>query len=246
MAEKHFYEQEKYTNEYLIPYLNENLETFKDTNIKILEVGSAEGGTLSILDSLGYEIDGIEISQPRVDIALKKLKPEIIVSTGDITTKIDTDKKGYYDLIIMRDVIEHIEDKQAAFDNINSLLSEKGHLFVTFPLKYSAYAGHQQNYKSWIKYVIFISLLPDFVIKFLHKITGENDRLDNLLYTKRCTLSYFRFKKLVKEKWSTHHIGFFLLRPVYKQRFGWPIVKNLNIPFFREFSNGCEVILKKK
>ena len=151
MAEKHFYEQEEYTDQYLIPYLKRHLTGFDNTGLSILEVGCAEGGSISSLLKLGYQVDGIEIEEGRAAIALDKLRGRSKIVVGDITRAEQVDMGRTYDLIIMRDVIKHIEDKATALANLHAMMKEGGHLFITFPLKYSPYAAHQQNARSWLK-----------------------------------------------------------------------------------------------
>ena len=69
-----------------------------------------------------------------------------------------------YDLIIMVDVIEHIELPSVALDRIYDLLKPGGYLYITFPPKESPYAGHQQHHKL-LKYIPWISLLPENIIR---------------------------------------------------------------------------------
>jgi 2-polyprenyl-3-methyl-5-hydroxy-6-metoxy-1,4-benzoquinol methylase len=145
----------------------------------------------------------------------------------------------------MRDVIEHIYNKKSALKNLYSLLNDNGFMFVAFPLKYSPYAGHQQTSNTWLKYMIYILLYPSFLRRFLCKFTNEENRIEELLYLRKCALTYRKFKKLIQEDWKIHDVKFFISRPIYKQRFGWPIVKMVNIPILRELSNGCELIIKK-
>ncbi|NNK81261.1 MAG: class I SAM-dependent methyltransferase, partial [Flavobacteriales bacterium] len=165
---------------------------------------------------------------------------------GDITAREEIDLESNYDLIILRDVIEHIEDKKKAFEGMSDLLKTNGHLFMAFPLKYSAYAGHQQTSKTWLRYFPFIALFPSSVIRKVCKMANDSGRTEELLYLKKCALTYRRMRRLTKEGWKIHHIDFFISRPIYQYRFGWRIIKMLNIPLLRELSNGCELILQKK
>ena len=51
MAEKHYFEQQKHTTNYLIPYFESEIPDF--TQMRVLEIGCAEGGFLDVLDSHG-------------------------------------------------------------------------------------------------------------------------------------------------------------------------------------------------
>jgi len=238
MAEKHFYEQVNYTKEYLVPYLKNNIKDF-DKDKKILDVGCAEGGTVYELRNQGYFCDGIEIEVGRAEIAKKHIKGSAKIYVGDITKPPDIKEK--YDIVIMRDVIEHIYDKGKALDNISNLLNEDGILFLTFPLKFSPYAGHNQIAKNWIKYVWYITLFPRFLIRL---IVPERD-YEFYADLKKNALTFYNLKRLIKNNWKLIRSDFFISRPIYKTRFGWKIIKFPGIPIIRELTNGCEVLMIK-
>lgn len=246
MAEKHFYEQEKYTENYLVPFLEKRLSRFSPEDTHILEVGCAEGGTLSSLLKRGFSCAGMEIVEGRAAIAKAKLPEGFPVFVGDVTAAEQPNLTADYNLILIRDVIEHIEDKAAALNTLYSQLAEGGRVFITFPLKFSPYAGHQQTAKTWLKFIGYITLLPTFLIRFLCILAGEKNQISELLYLKKTALSFWHFKKLIKKNWDIEHVDFYISRPVYKERFGWPIIKMPSILALRELANGCEVILKKK
>jgi len=84
------------------------------------------------------------------------------------------------------------------------------------------------------------------MIRFLASKAGETHRLPMFLYNKRCALSYRHFKKLVREGWKVRRADHFILRPVYRQRFGWPLLRMVNLPLLRELANGAEILLQKR
>ena len=246
MAEKHFYEQKEFTKSYLLPYLQKNIPNFHKS--KVLEVGCAEGGLLEVLQDMGMYVMGVELSQERVNIAKEK-NPKINIIVGDITDpELPQKISETFDIIIMREVIEHVHNKYAAFDSLNKLLKNKGYLFISFPPKYSPFAGHQQIAKSFLKMVPYLHLLPLSVLRPIAKSLGEkNDFVDEikLHYSTGCSINQFEnhyllnnFKVVKKE--------FFLFRPIYALRFGLPTVKLPNLTGIREIiSFGCESLLQK-
>lgn len=246
MAEKHYYEQINFTNSYLIPYFGKHIPNFKSCNI--LEVGCAEGGFVKVLHDMGVKIKGLELEQSRVDIANRKA-PELDIVQADITDpEIVDNLREKYDLIIMRDVIEHVPDRESAFKNLNNLLNDGGYLFITFPPRFSGFAGHQQNGKSIFRYTPYIHFLPDFLIKFLGKSLNETDELINhVIENYKIGLSINKFEYFYK-KYSFEIVqrDLFLFRPIYKIRFGVKPIKVPNLPGAREFiAFGCECLLKK-
>lgn len=249
MSNKFFNEQQIYTNTFFLDYMEKNLDlpTSNKNKFRILEVGCAEGGMLSILNQKGFSTSGIEIEQSRIEIAKTKDQNSNYY-LGDISDpSIVETIKEQFDFIIMRDVIEHIPNKRRAFENINKLMKENGHLFVAFPLKYSPFAGHQQVCRTGLKKVIYITMFPDWFIKFLGKIFKEHESMvEHIIDNKRNALSHYSLNKLVKNLFSYSKKDFYLFRPVFKVRFNLPIVKFINIVPFRELALGNEVLLKKK
>lgn len=247
MPEKHFYEQKQYTKEYLLPYFQKYLLDFHKK--KILEVGCAEGGLLESLQSIGMDVYGIELSPERAEIAKQK-DNSLKVLVGDITDPNLTSKlNDKFDLIIMREVIEHVPDKNAAFNNLDKLLNENGYLFISFPPKRSPFAGHQQIGKSFLKTVPYLHVLPTVFLKSIADSLGENkgyvDEI-KLHYSTGCTVDEFEMHS-VKRNFKTIKKDFYLFRPIYAQRFGVPTIKLPNIPLLREYiSFGCEVLLQKR
>jgi len=214
--------------------------------LRILEVGSAEGGSLAGLSELGHQVDGFEIEAGRVAIAKKMLPANFKITLGDITQRADIDFSAPYDFIIMRDVIEHIPNKIAALQSLYDLLRPGGKAFITFPLKHSPYAGHQQTAKSWLKFIPYIASFPASLIRFLAKAAKEERQIEEILYLKKHALSYQKLQQMLNGKWAISDVDFFFSRPVYKQRFGWSIIKWPNLPVLRELANGCEIIIQKQ
>lgn len=252
MAEKHFYEQREFTKKYLLPYFQKNIPNFH--KMKVLEVGCAEGGLLEVFLELGMEAAGIELDEKRVETARKK-NPNLNIVVGDITdtellktisAKFDISKK--FDLIIMREVIEHIKNKRAAFDNLDKLLNDGGYLFVSFPPKYSPFAGHQQIGKSFLKMIPYLHLFPKILLKPVANYLNEKeDYIEEIKYhfSTGCTIKEFEMLSMI-HNFQYVKKELFLFRPIYSIRFGLPTIKLPDVQLFREFiSFGCEALLQK-
>ena len=246
MAEKHYEEQIRHTKEYLIPYLDRHLPDWRQ--YQILEVGCAEGGFLSVLRELGVNAVGVELEPDRVETARRR-DPLLQIEVGDITDSALAAKwPPHFDLIVMRDVIEHVPERDAAFANLSRLLKPGGYLYVTFPPRFSAFAGHQQNGRTILKRFPYLHLLPDFAIRFLGQIFGESKALiAAVIHNFRTGLTIRRFENLYNEHEFTPVVQeLFWIRPVFKIRFGLTPRRFPNIPFFREFlALGCEYLLRK-
>lgn len=247
MAERHFYEQKKHTKSYLIPFFQKYLPNFE--TYKILEIGCAEAGFLDALYELGIETAGLELEGHRVRTAMEK-NPELNISVGDITDEQMIEQIGNsFDLIVMKDTIEHIPDRRSTFSNIVRLLKKKGYLYVTFPPKFSPFAGHQQNGKSILQFIPYLHLLPEKIIRESGKIFRERPKvIESVILNSRVGLTIRSFEKYCTE-FNFYPVvkELFLFRPIYKTRFGIDTRRVPNIPILREFiSFGCEYLLQKR
>jgi 2-polyprenyl-3-methyl-5-hydroxy-6-metoxy-1,4-benzoquinol methylase len=247
MAEKHFYEQKQFTKEYLIPFFMKYVPDFHSK--KILEVGCAEGGLIESMQEIGIYAVGIELSPERAAIAKEK-NPKLNVFVGDITDPdLPNHLKDKFDLIIMREVIEHVPDKNAAFDNLVRLATADGFIFISFPPKYSPFAGHQQIGKTFLKAIPYLHLLPGRFLKMVAKSLGEDDSYINEIkhhFQTGCSIKEFE-KQCSEHNLNTVKKEFFFFRPIYALRFGIRTIRLPNIPLLREnISFGCETLLRKK
>ncbi|OGU62678.1 MAG: hypothetical protein A2V66_04305 [Ignavibacteria bacterium RBG_13_36_8] len=247
MLEKFYNEQVSYSRKYLIPFLKRNIPNFNF--LSILEIGCAEAGFLSVLQQEGIECEGIELNERRAKVAVEK-NPNLKIIIGDISGENILEKIGrQYDLIIVREVIEHIQNKDTTFRNLCELLKPNGYLFITFPPKYSPFAGHQQVGRTFLRKLPYIHLFPESLLKILEKTLNENPGYaDHLQLHFKTGISIYRFKKfLQKYGFIAIKKQFFIFRPIYKLRYGLPIIKIPNIWILREFiCFGCESLLTKQ
>lgn len=108
--------------DFIIPHL-------KNKGAKILDIGCATGGLLSVFKSKGYSnLLGIDPSPSCVN-AVKKLY-DIEAAVNNISN-FNSDKK--FDLIILSAVLEHLVDFKGSMQKIRSLLADGGLLFIEVP-----------------------------------------------------------------------------------------------------------------
>jgi len=246
MTERHFEEQKRHAESYLIPYLQRRLPGFR--GFQILEVGCAEAGFLEALAGRGIRASGLELEPRRVALA-KALSPSLEIFVGDITDPAIAGRiGGTFDLIVMRDVIEHVFDREAAFRNLRSLLNPAGFCYITFPPRFSPFAGHQQNGRTILRRIPYLHLLPPAWLRSLGRMTAEHPHIiDGASANFRNGLSIRRFESLCGSHGFEMKVEeLYLLRPVYQTRMGLPPVRLPGIPFVREFlALGCECLLQK-
>ncbi len=247
MAEKHYYEQIEFTRSYLLPFLQKHVADLAQR--RVLEIGCAEAGFLAVLHQLGINVSGVELSADRVAIAREKM-PQLDVRIGDVTDRQLPEKLGKkFDLIVMREVIEHVPDRNAVFANLRDLLSDHGLVYITFPPRFSPFAGHQQVGRSLLRKIPYLHYWPAFLLRPVGRWCGEYDYLiKEVLHNFRIGLSVRRFEKYCsKYGFDCLLRELFIVRPIFQQRFGWKPVHLANLAGVREvLTTGCECLLIKK
>lgn len=245
------YEQQVLNSkEYVLPFIEKTLTI--QAGLRILEIGCGEGGVLKPFWDLGCECIGVDLDKPRLDIGNEFLKHEVasgrmLFLYQDIT-KSDFQSKyeQYFDLIILKDVIEHIHNQETFFPFMKNLLKPKGQIFFGFPPWYMPFGGHQQvAEKKWTSKMPYYHILPTPIYKWILKSAGEQEgTIDGLLEIKETGITIERFEriaassgfKIVSKQW-------FLINPIYRFKFGLkPRKQNWlfgAIPFLRNFVTTC-------
>lgn len=231
---------------YVIPFIEEKYPVRQ--GMRILEIGCGEGGVLKAFINKGCEGVGVELDAPRIDDA-KKFMPEDIASgrirfvVKDIY-KVDVvnDFRGLFDIILLKDVIEHIHDQAKLIGWMKNFLKPGGIVFFGFPPWYMPFGGHQQICKSRISRLPYLHLLPKGIYKWILKNRKEN--VEEMMEVRETGISIERFEKICKkEGYILFHKRHYLLNPIYEWKFGWKPRKQAGlisaIPFFRDFLTTC-------
>ncbi len=247
--QKMYAEQGWYSEEIIAPLFNEDTYTGK----YVLEIGSAEGGGLKHFAQKGAICHGIEYSRSRYANAVRSAEIQrVSFLNADIT-----DQKTYesisqirFNYIIVRDVIEHIPDQAAALHNIYDLVCPGGKVFISFPPKYSPFAGHQQNTTRFLCKLPYIYLFPENIYRwYLERFKQKPGTVDNLLLIKKTRISINKFEKIVKDcNFRITVRNLYFSRPGYEYRYGWKRKKNRlgALPVLRELlTQGADYILEK-
>lgn len=242
-------EQYWYGDQFLFQFIGDE----EISNQRILEIGCAEAGLLKYYHEKGAKCSGMELSDVRFNNALflnDQNSLHLFQANICEPDSYQSELKNQYDTIIIRDVIEHIESKEIALRNIFGLLKPGGKLFMSFPPKYCAYAGHQQTVPTILGKIPYLHLLPnDLYVSYLRFVGCPEKKIDYLIATKQTRISIRKMRKLI------HEVGFkvvkennYFLRPAYGFRFGLPTFKNLfaKIPVLDELlCNGLLYLLER-
>jgi len=101
-------------------------------NPRIIEIGSGLGYFTYALKKAGYNIIGLDISEKAVENAKQRYGDFYI--SGDLY-KYSIENSGLYDLVILTEVIEHIEDISSFISALSKLIQPKGQIIITTPNK---------------------------------------------------------------------------------------------------------------
>jgi len=211
------------------------------TGKSVFEIGCAEGGGLHFFAERGARCYGLEYSPGRYQNSLEMNDTQkVTFLLGDfLNPEMYKDKiPDSFDYIILRDVIEHLQDKRFALQTIYDLLAKGGKLFLSFPPKYSPFAGHQQVMLNKLGRLPYLHLLPTPIYKlYLILLSQPAKSIEGLISVKNLRISLCKMEKLLREiGFLTEKKDYFLVRPCYEKRFGWKRMKNpfSGIPLVRE------------
>jgi 2-polyprenyl-3-methyl-5-hydroxy-6-metoxy-1,4-benzoquinol methylase len=111
----------------LIEIMSQILGMNKDT--ELLDIGCNDGKFLKELNGLGINnVRGIEPSTDAYNISISK---KLNVEKGFFPTT--SLKKNEYDIIVFRQVLEHIIDLDLFLSNVNKALKDKGSIVIEIP-----------------------------------------------------------------------------------------------------------------
>ncbi|HIE59313.1 MAG TPA: class I SAM-dependent methyltransferase [Hydrogenothermaceae bacterium] len=244
--ERYFKIQKEVTEEYIIPFLSDFFNIGKPQTV--LEIGSAEAGVLKAFTDKGHNCVGIELSSNRVETAKTLMAKELeekkvrFFSRNIYDINPEEELEFKFDLIILKDVIEHIHDQEKFISILKNFLKKNGKVFFAFPPWQMPFGGHQQvAANKLISTSPYIHLLPMFLYKFVLKIFGETDaKIESLTEIKETGISIERFEKIIKNsKYNIVKKKFYLFNPIYKWKFDIKPREQFSfissIPYIRNF-----------
>lgn len=203
-------------NNFIDILLSKNLN---NKNLKILDIGSGTGDDLNIINKYGNTFV-IDINQEALDLIPNNLIHEKKV--GDITNISYPD--NYFDLVLIFDVLEHIENDQKALEEIKRVLKPGAILMFTVPAfnflynKHDKYLGHFRRYSKknlknlinndfeiitlsyWMNLLFIPALIQRKILNFFYfkKNLELKSNLINKIFYKILSFENFCIKKGVK------------------------------------------------
>jgi len=219
------------TSQYLIPTLRG--WSFDPAGKRILEIGCGDGGCGAELQRAGARVTALDIDARLVQISNDLNRREgvgVQAFVGDINdAHCPGLERGPFDLVLLRDVVEHLENLEQVLRIVVAHLSPGGFVFVDFPPYYSPFGAHQQilprrklgpvpyNKLPWIQ------LLPDAL--FLRLVAGDGPANREVRRLRGIRLTLGKFERAVRRiPLRIRRRELHLLRPSFKLRYGLPVL----------------------
>ncbi len=193
--------QRELARRFLIPFLEANAVRLDEADV--LDIGCGDGGATREFARTAGRCVGLDIGDfpweggPNLEF----MKADIL--DADVARSLERQ----FDIVMLRDVIEHIPHKPRLMEHVGAALRGAGAVFVTFPPYYSAVGGHQQAELTGAKlrYVPYMHLHP------------------RLRHIARTRMTIGGFERLAKnEGLSIRARRLYTFRPSFELRYGVP------------------------
>jgi len=235
------------TQKYILPFIEQVKKI--DSSVQVLEIGCGEAGNLKPFLDLGCMCTGVDFSTHKIEkgrafFATHPFAKNIRLISEDIYNT--NEFHAQFDVILVRDVIEHIHDQDKFLGMMKDLMAPGGVAFFAFPPWQNPFGGHQQICESKILSILpYYHLLPVPIYRFVLKMFGESDgKINGLLEIKETGISLERFEQLaIKNGYSKLLKTFYFINPNYEVKFGIKPRKLVRlfseIPYFRNYISTC-------
>ena len=252
---QYFNEQKESSKISVLPYIQKYVSLKPGT--RVLEIGCGEAGNLYPFLEIGCECYGVELLEASIRnanefYAENPLKERLHLFSRDIYDTLPEELGGTFDVIFLRDVIEHIPNQEKFMKHLKKFMSTGGVAFFAFPPWQNPFGGHQQvcDNKRLGKMPYFHILPKNVYAKILKKGGETQGRIDGLLNIKETGLSLNRFKKIISdEKFKVIEKTYYLINPNYEIKFGLKprkVWKIFQIPWLQDFYTTAVYFLLRK
>jgi len=237
------------SRQYVLPFIEQTKPISKGVNV--MEIGTGEGGVLVPFMEKGAFCVGVDLNPIRIDLANNFFAEEVATGKIEFLYKnvYDADFlqrfKGFFDVIILKDAIEHIPEQEKFIPYLRNFLKEGGQIFFGFPPWYMPFGGHQQIADHKLGMMPWYHILPKPLYRGMLKVIGENEGvIKELMEIYDTRISIERFERIVRNSgYKFLNKQHYLINPIYKYKFGWQPRKQSKlisaIPFFRNFVTTC-------
>ncbi len=179
---RYFEMQAQNARSYIVPFVEKHMVI--TPGMRVLEIGCAGAGVLKAFTEKGCITVGVELDEPRLVLAREFMKEELeqgrisFVSKDIYKVDIEQELKGRFDIVILKDVIEHIHNQEKLIGWMKGLLNPAGVIFFGFPPWQMPFGGHQQIMTNkLLSKLPYFHLLPMAAYKGLLKFFKQDVHL---------------------------------------------------------------------
>lgn len=223
--------QKTLARDYLIPILSRWGVPLRGKSF--LEVGSGNGGCAAAFAEAGSRVVMMDTDERLVSLAARHNEIEHVEAktfVGDVFDEAAPFyREGPFDIVMFRDVMEHLEDAAEALRIVGRSLSPDGAVFVVFPPYYSPYGAHQQILPRKKLFFVpynklpYLQLLPRKLFLSIVRGEGVAEREVERLSSIRLTIRGFE-RRVRDAGFAVRRRRMFLSRPSFALRYGLPVV----------------------
>jgi SAM-dependent methyltransferase len=249
-GEIRFTQQVENSKAHLIPFIEECFPILPQ--FRIMEIGCGEGGVLQPFLERGCSCVGVDIEPSRIALAKSYLGSYLnsgclrLISKDIYDLDLLGEFQGYFDLIILKDAIEHIPQQEKIMEYLKQLINDKGQIFFGFPPWQMPHGGHQQICQNkFLSMWPYVHLLPRSLYGKIIRAFGEDpSTYAELMAVRNTGISIERFERILKDlSYKISNKRFYLINPIYQFKFRLKPRKQLgfisSIPYLRDFLTTC-------
>lgn len=248
---RYFAQQTRNAEQYVIPFIEQKKPL--RPGMRVLEVGSGEGGVLKAFLNRGCVGVGVELEAGKTQLATELMADDlaagrVILLNKDIyEADVDRDFGGRFDLVVLKDVIEHIHDQEKCLALLKTFLKPDGAIYFGFPPWQMPFGGHQQVIRNkFLSKLPYFHLLPMPLYVGVLKAFGQPPK--DLVEIKETGISIERFERIVgRTNYHIDAVRHYLINPIYEFKFNLKPREQFGlvarIPYLRDFVTTCSYYL---
>ena len=250
--DRYFQMQKMVCEKDIIPFIEKAYPVRQDA--MVLEIGCDTAGVLSAFLERGLRGFGVDLNEDSLNYARERLADYInskqltLINRNIYSVDFEREFQIKFDIIILKDVIEHILNQEKLLEKMQSFLAPQGVIFMGFPPWQMPFGGHQQVCRNkFLSHFPYFHLLPVPVYRGILKAFKE-EGVEHLCELKGTGISIERLEKLAKKTgYKIINKEYYFTNPVYKYKFNVKARKQLplfrSIPYLRDFYTTCAYYL---
>jgi 2-polyprenyl-3-methyl-5-hydroxy-6-metoxy-1,4-benzoquinol methylase len=218
----YFDQQRENARSSILPFVERDVSV--EPGLRVLEVGCGAGGVLAAFAERGAQVTGVDLHAPSIEYARRRFADEgARFELADVYDVDPAELDGPFDLVLLKDTIEHIHDQRRFFARLGAFLAPAASVFMAFPPWQMPFGGHQQicDHRGLMR-TPYMHLLPTSAYAAVLRRLGERpETVDALLEIKETGISIERFERIATETgYRVTQRKLYLVNPMYRYRYG--------------------------